>query len=118
MKSMVFKAARAAFDALAEVVDEPVELLSTDQRLDQLERIHTLQQILPAPAHELINELVSDFLVLLKFQLSGRLPVTPQCGLGRIEVLTSRDMYLTLEDSSEHRTATFSRSVPALAGIR
>jgi Domain of unknown function (DUF222) len=57
MGSIAFREARAAFDALAESADRPIELLSTGERLDQLARIETLRRILPALQHELINEL-------------------------------------------------------------
>ncbi len=59
MSPVVFKQAREAFDAVAELADEPAELLTTGQRLDQLERITTVERILPALRHELINELVA-----------------------------------------------------------
>ena len=59
MSSTAFKQVRVAFDALAELADEPAELLTTDQRLQQLDRITTLCRILPALQHELINELVA-----------------------------------------------------------
>jgi hypothetical protein len=57
MSSMAFKQAAAAWDALAERADQPVELMSTAQHLERLECVESLARILPALTHESINEL-------------------------------------------------------------
>ena len=54
---MAFKLAAAAFDAVAEHASEASESWNDQQRIDQLERIQTLERMLPALRHELINEL-------------------------------------------------------------
>jgi hypothetical protein len=59
MGSMAFKQAAAAWDAVAEHASEATELCTTGQRIDQLERIETLERILPAMRHELINQLAA-----------------------------------------------------------
>jgi hypothetical protein len=60
MSSVVFERVAAAFEALAAHADEPTECWSTGQRREQLVRIETLARILPALAHELINQLGAD----------------------------------------------------------
>jgi hypothetical protein len=59
MGSMAFKQAAAAWDAVAEHASEATELCTTGQRIDQLERIETLERILPAMRQELINQLAA-----------------------------------------------------------
>jgi Domain of unknown function (DUF222) len=56
---MSFKQAAAAWDALAEHADEATELWTTRQRIDQLERLETLERTLPAMRHGLINQLAA-----------------------------------------------------------
>jgi Domain of unknown function (DUF222) len=60
MSSVEFKEVAAAFDAIAEHADEAGELWTTRQRHAQLDRIETLARMLPALAHELINQLAAD----------------------------------------------------------
>jgi Domain of unknown function (DUF222) len=69
MDSIAFKQASAAWDALA--AGEATELLTSAQRQDQLERITTLERILPALKHDLINELAASATVA---ELGGSLP--------------------------------------------
>jgi hypothetical protein len=57
MSSTAFKQASAAWDAVAEHAGEAIELWSVQQGMDQLDRIETLERILPALRHELINQL-------------------------------------------------------------
>ena len=57
MSSEAFKQAVAVWAALVEHADQPVELMSTAQHLEQLQRIETLSRILPALRHEHITEL-------------------------------------------------------------
>jgi Domain of unknown function (DUF222) len=59
MSSSAFKHAAAAWDAVAEHADQATELLSLSQRWDQLERIETMERMLPALRHDLINQLAS-----------------------------------------------------------
>jgi hypothetical protein len=70
MSSTAFKQAAAAWDALAAHADSPTELLSLLQRWEQLERVETLERILAALRHELINQLASESVD----ELGGTLP--------------------------------------------
>jgi hypothetical protein len=71
MGSMASKQAAAAWDAVAEHAGQATELWTTRQRIDQLERIETLERILPAMRHELINQLAAT---ATPEELGGSLP--------------------------------------------
>ena len=70
MSSIAFKQAAAAWDALAEHADPPTELLSVLQKWEQLERVETLERILAALRHDLINQLAGESVE----ELGGTLP--------------------------------------------
>ena len=70
MSSIAFKQAAAAWDAVAEHADQAPELLSLSQRSELLERIETMERMLPALRHELINQLASASVE----ELGGTLP--------------------------------------------
>ena len=70
MSSVAFKQAAAVWAAVAEHADQATELLSVSQTLGQLERIETLERLLPALRHELINQLTTASVA----ELGGTLP--------------------------------------------
>jgi hypothetical protein len=60
MSSVVFEQVAAAFEAVAAHAGQDTECWSTSQRREQLGRIETLARMLPALAHELVNQLGTD----------------------------------------------------------
>jgi Domain of unknown function (DUF222) len=70
MSSIAFKQAAAAWDAVAEHADQATELLSLEHKRQQLERIETMERLLPALRHELISQLATASVE----ELGGTLP--------------------------------------------
>jgi Domain of unknown function (DUF222) len=118
MSSMAFKQAAAAFEAVAGHAGEASELWSHQQRLDQLERIETLERMLPALRHELINELghasvqelggslprvLADRLRIYRGEASRRIEEAAELGARR--ALTGEPLAPTLEATAAGQRA-------------
>jgi hypothetical protein len=60
MSSIAFDEAEIAWKAVAEFARESSRCWATGTRMDQLDRLETLERSLPAMRHQLINELVES----------------------------------------------------------
>jgi hypothetical protein len=100
MSSIAFKQAAAAWDAVAEHSDQPTELLNVSQAMEQLERVETMERILTALRHELINQLagasVDELGGALRRVLADRLRIRRSEAGRRIEEAADLAPRLTL----------------------